>query len=127
MTVSGTNATPIIRIRNRGLFASGSATLSEQFLPLLARIGKALATESGPVDVIGHTDNQPIRTIPFPSNFQLSAARAKSAAAALAQPIGDPSRLRTEGRADSDPIATNATPDGREQNRRIEVVLHRRG
>ena len=127
VTVTGTDATPVVRIRNQGLFGSGSAALNERFLPLLDRIGKALAAEPGPVDVLGHSDNQPIRTVQFPSNFQLSAARAKSAAAALARGIGDASRLRTEGRADADPVATNATPEGREQNRRIEVVLHRQG
>ncbi len=127
VTVAGTDATPIVRIRNRGLFASGSAALNERFLPLLDRIGKALAEEPGPVDILGHSDNQPIRTVQFPSNFQLSAARAKSAATALARSIGNASRLRTEGRADADPVASNATPEGREQNRRIEVVLHRGG
>jgi len=127
VTVAGTDATPIVRIRNQGLFGSGSASLNERFLPLLARIGLALAAESGPVDVVGHSDNQPIRTVQFPSNLQLSAARAKSAASALARSIGDASRLHTEGRADADPVASNATPEGREQNRRIEVVLHRQG
>ncbi len=126
VTVTGTEATPVIRIRNRGLFASGSATLNERFMPLMNRIGLALIPEPGTVDVVGHSDNQPIRTVQFPSNFQLSAARAKSAAAALARNV-DPARLHTEGRADADPVASNATPEGREQNRRIEMTLHRPG
>jgi len=125
VTVLGTNATPIVRIRNPGLFQSGSATLSPRFVPLLERIGAALATEPGRVDVTGHTDNQPIRNVRFPSNFQLSAARAVSAAQVLARTIGDPSRIRTEGRADADPVASNSTPEGQELNRRVEVVLHR--
>jgi type VI secretion system protein ImpK len=125
VSVLGTDATPIVRIRNQGLFASGSATLNERFAPLLDRIGKALAAEKGSVNVIGYTDNQPIRTVKFPSNFQLSAARAAAATAALAQSMGGTERLHAEGRADADPIAPNTTPDGREQNRRIEVVLHR--
>lgn len=79
------------------------------------------------MEVIGYTDNQPIRSVKFPSNFQLSAARAKVAAANIAKGIGDPSRIRTEGRADADPIASNATAEGREENRRIEVVLRREG
>lgn len=127
VTVTGTEATPIVRISNRGLFASGSATLNPQFLPLLGRIGQALRTEPGVVDVQGHTDNQPIRTVQFPSNFQLSTARARAASAALAAAIDDPARLRTEGRADAGPVGPNSTPEGREQNRRIEVVLHRPG
>jgi type VI secretion system protein ImpK len=63
--------------------------------------------------------------VQFPSNFQLSAARAQAASSAIARTIGDAGRLRAEGRADADAIASNATAEGREQNRRIEVVLHR--
>jgi type VI secretion system protein ImpK len=63
--------------------------------------------------------------VQFPSNFQLSVARAEAAKKLLTNTIGDPARLAAEGRGESDPIAPNATPEGREQNRRIEVVLHR--
>jgi len=85
-----------------------------------------LRTEPGQVDVVGYTDNQPIHTVKFPSNFQLSKARAQAAAAVIANAIDEPARLSTQGRADEDPIASNDTPDGRQQNRRIEVVLHRK-
>jgi len=125
--VLGTPAQPLVRITGRGMFASGSATLIPSFKPLLDRIALALKEERGPVKVIGYTDNEPIRTIAFPSNFQLSAARAQAAANALAASIGDPSRVTIEGRADADPIASNATPEGRERNRRIEIVLNRQG
>jgi type VI secretion system protein ImpK len=109
------------------MFASGSATLTPSFKPLLDRIGLALKEEQGPVKIIGYTDNEPIRTIAFPSNVQLSDARAKAAAKIIATTVGDPARLSTEGRADADPIDTNATPQGRERNRRIEIVLYRQG
>jgi len=125
--VLGTPAQPLVRITGRGMFASGSATLTPSFKPLLDRIGLALKEENGPVRVIGYTDDQPIRTIAFPSNFQLSTARAQSASAIIAASLGDASRLTVEGRADADPIAPNSTPDGRERNRRIEVVLNRQG
>ena len=125
VVVKGTDATPIVIIRNRGLFASGSATLNDGFLPLLDRIGKALAAEQGKVDVIGYTDNQPIRTVKYPSNYPLSADRAQAASRVLARSMGGADRLHTEGRGEADPIAPNTTADGREQNRRIEVVLHR--
>ena len=69
VAVLGTDATPIVRIRNRGLFASGSASLNPQFGPLLDRIGRALAAEQGRVDVVGYTDNQPIRTVRVPVQF----------------------------------------------------------
>ena len=74
--------------------------------------------------MIDHTDNQPVRTVKFPSNFQLSAARVNSVRAIVTRDIGDPARVSAEGRADADPIAPNTTAEGREQNRRIEIVLH---
>jgi len=125
VSVLGTRAVPIVRIRNRGLFPSGSAVVSSNFVRLLERIGEALKTERGPVQVIGYTDNQPIRTVQFPSNFQLSAARAEAARAIIVRALGDPGRVTAEGRADADPVSSNATPEGREDNRRIEVVLRR--
>ena len=101
--------------------------MQPSFKPLLDRIGLALKEEPGSVQVIGYTDDQPIRTITFPSNFQLSAARAQAASAIIATTVGDKSRLTAEGRADADPIASNATAEGRERNRRIEIVLNRQG
>jgi type VI secretion system protein ImpK len=127
VSVVGTEAVPVVRISGTGMFASGSATLEPRFLGLLGRIGEALKTEPGPVTVAGYTDNQPIRTVKFPSNFQLSAARAQSAVDVMARSIGDPARLRAEGRGNADPLASNDTVAGREMNRRIEVILHRQG
>ncbi|WP_237217219.1 type VI secretion system protein TssL, long form, partial [Falsiroseomonas oryziterrae] len=129
VTVEGTDAAPLVRIRNRGMFPSGSATLNPAFQPLMARIGEALREElrlgPGSVLVIGHSDNQPIRTVAFPSNFALSAARAEAARVALLRTLGNPSAISSEGRADTEPVADNATPEGREANRRIEVLLRR--
>ncbi len=125
VSILGTPATPIIRVNTRTGFSSGDATLHAPLAAVLQKIGTALASEPGPVQVIAYTDNQPIRTVRFPSNFQLSAARARAARAAIARTIGDPGRLSAEGRADADPIASNGTAEGREQNRRIEIVLHR--
>lgn len=113
----------VVNIRGRGMFESGSAAVEPGLLPLLERIGEAMNVEPGPVQVIGHTDNQAIRSVKFPSNFHLSVARAQAVFAVLKQKVNDPARLSAEGRADSEPIASNATPEGREQNRRIEVVL----
>jgi type VI secretion system protein ImpK len=127
VSVLGDEATPIVRIRNAGMFPSGSATVQTRFLPLLERIGVALRTEPGSVLVVGHSDNQPIKTVQFPSNFHLSTARAEAVRAMIARTLGDPARITSEGRADSEPLASNATPEGREQNRRIEVVLRRQG
>ncbi len=127
VTVMCTPPNPIVRIRNRGMFASGSATVDPRFVPLLERIGAALKAENGPVQVIGYTDNQPIHTVQFPSNFQFSTARAQAARALIARALGDPARITAEGRGEADPMTKNTTPEGRDQNRRIEIVLQRQG
>jgi type VI secretion system protein ImpK len=126
VTVVGTQSVPIVRLQSTGMFASGSAVIQPPFLPVLARIAAALRSRPGPVRVVGYTDNQPIHTVAFPSNFQLSHARAQAAAAILAATI-DPGRISAEGRADAEPIATNATAEGRQQNRRVEIVAEQAG
>src|ERR1700730_232982 len=125
VTVLCTPPSPIVRVRNRGMFAPGSAIVEPRFVPLLDRIGQALKAEQGNVQVIGYTDNQPIHNVQFPSNFQLSVARAEAAKNILGNTVGNATRLAAEGRGEADPIASNATIEGREQNRRIEIVLHR--
>ncbi len=118
---------PIVRIPSGGMFASGSATIETRFVPLLERIGAALKGEKGQVKIIGYTDDQRIHTLRFPSNFTLSVARAEAARTILAPALGDPARVVAEGRGEADPIADNHTQAGREQNRRIEIVLYRPG
>jgi len=125
VSVVATPQTIIVRIRVTGMFGSGSATVTQRFVPILERIGSALKDEPGAVMVLGHSDSQPIRTVQFPSNWHLSQARAEAAVVPLGRGIGDPARLKAEGRADAEPIADNATAEGREQNRRIELVLPR--
>lgn len=125
VSIVGTVATPIIRISNRNGFASGSAVPQPGLAAVLERVGTALRNEPGKIQVIGYTDDRPIRTVQFPSNFQLSSARAHAASAVIARALGNPARISSEGRADADPIASNATAEGREENRRIEIVLHR--
>jgi type VI secretion system protein ImpK len=112
-----------VRLLNRDMFASGSATLNAGSLPLLTRIGSALQDEKGDVTVNGYTDNQPIHTVQFPSNWQLSQARADVVAKTLASHLSDPRRVRAKGKGDTDPVAPNATAEGRQQNRRTDVVL----
>ena len=124
VSVLGTTHQPIVRINNQGLFGSGSATVEAADVPLLQKIGQALAKESGTVVVTGYTDNQPIHTLQFPSNFALSQSRAQAAAAILDQTIGDQSRITAKGMGDADPVASNASEAGRAQNRRIEIVLN---
>jgi type VI secretion system protein ImpK len=112
-------------LRGTGLFAAGSATLDPRFLPVIDRIGAALVDEPGLAMVVGHTDNKPIRTVQFASNFELSLSRAEAVRRRLAQTMGSGDRISVAGRADAEPIADNATPQGREMNRRIEIIVLR--
>jgi len=113
----------IVTAQGDGLFEAGSATLSPTFAELLQRIGAAVAKVDGSVQVRGHTDNRPIRSARFPSNWHLSQARADAVAEALAPQLGNRPKLKTEGRADSEPVASNETPEGRAQNRRVEIIV----
>ena len=125
VSLLGTPATPIIRIADHAMFASGGAVVQAASLPLLERISTALRNEGGSLRVIAYTDNQPVRTVQFPSNFQLSTARANAVRVTMLRTVGDPAQISAEGRADADPIAPNTAAEGREQNRRIEIVLRR--
>src|SRR5262244_2198353 len=94
----------IVTLVGDGLFKPGEATVSPQYQSLLGRVADELARNPGKVDVIGHTDNVPIRTLRFSSNWELSKARAESVARLLATRV-DPGRLAAEGVGDTDPIA----------------------
>lgn len=109
-------------IRGDGFFEPGGTTIAPGVRALLPRIGQALATLKGKVLVTGHTDNQPIRSLRFPSNWHLSQERADVVRTELGKLV-EPSRLQAEGRADSEPLADNSTPAGRSRNRRVEVTL----
>jgi type VI secretion system protein ImpK len=113
----------IVTLRGDGLFAPGSATLSPAYLGPLRRVAQALETLPGPVSVIGHTDNQPIRSARFPSNWHLSQERARAVARALQDGAREPARFRIDGRADAEPLGPNDTPAQRALNRRVEIVV----
>jgi len=113
----------IVTLIGDGMFKPGEATVSPQYQSILGRVAAELTRNPGKVDVIGHTDNVPIRTLRFSSNWELSKARAESVARLLATRV-DPRRLAAEGVGDTDPIAPNDTPKGQARNRRVEIVLH---
>ena len=115
-----------IRIAGSGMFGSGSDQLQSRFEKPLNRVAQALNEPEGPIIIVGHSDNVPIRSSRFPSNMHLSLARAESVMKTLAGQINDPGRLKAEGRAEKDPIASNDTAEGRAKNRRIEIVLVRK-
>jgi type VI secretion system protein ImpK len=112
----------IIIIRGDGFFNAGSADVSAGVMPLLSRIGQELARLPGQILVTGHTDNQPIRSLRYPSNWNLSQERAQSVKNILSGSV-KPERIRSEGQADTKPVADNASPAGRAKNRRVEITL----
>ena len=112
----------IVTIAGDGFFESSSAEVAGSVRPLLAQVAQALAQLPGSVLVTGHTDNQPIRSLRFPSNWHLSQARAESVRELLS-PTVKAERIKAEGRAESQPVDDNATPAGRARNRRVEITL----
>jgi len=112
-----------VRIAGDGLFASGSVTVNERYLPLFKTIAAALQKLPGQILVAGHTDNRPIRSLRYPSNWHLSKARAAAVAELLSIDLTQPERVRSEGLGEAEPLASNGTPEGRARNRRVEITL----
>lgn len=116
----------VVEIDNLLLFQSGKADAKPEFQPIAADIAAALEPERGPIRIVGHTDNvKPRKSSPFKSNFDLSVARAKAVEALMAPKFSDPSRLTVDGKGEDEPIADNATPEGRARNRRVDVMIPR--
>jgi len=122
ITVTDESRRSTVRLRGDSFFDSGSAMPTAASMPVLARIGEALAKMPGEVLITGHSDNQPIRSLRYPSNWHLSAARAQAVMDALSAQV-HPSRMRADGKADAEPVAANDTPANRARNRRVEIVL----
>ena len=116
----------IVIIKGDGFFEPGSAEIAGKVQPLIGRIGAALQALPGNVLITGHSDNQPIRSVRYPSNWHLSQDRAAAVKTTLGTLV-KPERLRSEGRADAEPVDANATPAGRARNRRVEVTLFVQG
>ncbi len=114
-----------IRLAGSGMFGSGSDSLKKAFKVPLERVAAALKDTKGPIIIVGHSDNQPIKSARFPSNMHLSLARAEAVTKTLAGLVEDKSRLKAEGRADKEPIVKNDSAEGRATNRRIEILLVR--
>ena len=114
----------VIRVEEKGSFPSGSAQLTWEFEGLLLEMAKVLATIPGNLTIEGHTDNVPIRTERFYSNWDLSAARAAAVAnVLLARDYVQPTRLAVTGRADTEPRVSNTSPGNRAKNRRVEIII----
>lgn len=113
----------VVTIRGDGLFAPASATLVPEREELMRRIGDALALAGGQVLVTGHTDNTPMRSARFPSNWHLSEERARTVRDLLIARKVPAERIQAEGRADSEPLLANDSASNRAMNRRVEVTL----
>jgi chemotaxis protein MotB len=112
----------VISLEEAGFFTSGSADVQPHSLPVLARLAAALPPS--PIRVEGHTDIIPIHTAQFASNWELSSARATTIARYLLEHGNvKPTELGAEGYAEFRPMASNATPEGRARNRRVDIIL----
>jgi len=123
--VSGDNQRTIIRIREKGSFSSGSATLNRRFKPVLKKIADAIEKTPGKIHISGHTDNIPISTFKFRSNWELSSARAVSILGHILQinkKIPN-NRVVIQGYSDTIPLVPNTTPKNRATNRRVEIEV----
>ncbi len=116
----------MITILDNALFDSGSAVVRPEAQKLAAEIAGLLVPQPRRVAVLGHTDNVPIHTDEFPSNWDLSSKRALNFMKILLQnPNLDPKRFSATGYGEYHPIASNDTPEGRAKNRRVEVLIMR--
>lgn len=124
LEIEAREQTIIIRIKEKGSFQSGSDEMREDFIPVLTKITEHLVTIPGKIEVVGHTDNIPIKTFRFRSNWELSSARAVSVLHQLLRNKElDPERLEVKGQADTHPLVSNDSSENRAQNRRVEIVV----
>ena len=126
LEIEAYNDRVLIRIRERGSFGSGRAELKREFLPVLKLIADVLNQRDGHFIIAGHTDDIPIETRRFRSNWDLSAARAASVVHFFIQQGDvDPERMEISAMADNEPIVPNDSWENRAKNRRVEIsVLH---
>jgi chemotaxis protein MotB len=125
LTVRGNELWIEIELNSSLLFPSGDALPNDHAFALIEKVAGILAPFDNPIHVEGFTDNLPISTDKFPTNWELSAARAGSVVRMLAAQGVDPSRLAAVGYGEFQPVADNATAAGRARNRRVILVVSR--
>jgi chemotaxis protein MotB len=123
ITVRRTNNWVEVEVRSDILFPSGSAVVSPAALPVLEQIAAAVKGLPNLLRVEGHTDNVPVRSGPYRSNWELSAGRAASVVHLFTENGVDPSRLSVVAYGEQRPLKVNATPEGRNANRRVLIVI----
>jgi chemotaxis protein MotB len=112
-----------LEIKSRVLFESGDARLERAAVPVIGEVADILQSSANPIQVEGFTDNNPINTPRFPSNWELSAARAASVVHLLDRYGIQPDRMSAIGYGEYKPIADNSTEAGRQKNRRVVLVI----
>ena len=123
VTVSINQRGLVVSLKESGFFDSGSANLKHASYPLLNDVIESLSSYSNGIRVEGHTDNVPISSSAFPSNWELSTARATHVLQYMMKQEFDPSQLSAAGYGEYRPVADNGTDDGRRKNRRVDIVL----
>ena len=113
----------VVILKGDGLFASAATEVRGGYIDVIRRIAAAMNNVSGQIQVIGYSDNVPIRSARFASNFELSLARARSVQILLQQQLAQPSRVKAEGRGESNPLVPNTSAENRARNRRVEITL----
>ncbi|QDY40861.1 DotU family type VI secretion system protein [Candidatus Pantoea soli] len=113
----------VVTLKGDGLFASASTEVRGRYDAVIQRIAAAMNNVSGKILVIGYSDNVPIRSARFASNYELSLARAQSVQMLLQQQLADPARVKAEGRGESHPLVPNTSAENRARNRRVEITL----
>ena len=114
----------MIRVLESAAFDPGSAQLKRQMFPILDLIARELKELPNHLRVEGHTDNTPISTVEFPSNWELSTARATGVVRYLVEELNfDPARVSALGFSEYHPVADNATLEGRMRNRRVDIIV----
>lgn len=117
---------PVFVLGERITFEQGRAELLEDFQPTLQRIAGFIASQSGyHILVSGHSDDTPIKTAAFPSNWELSAARAAAVVRFLSENGVDPGRVSIRGYGEYSPLYANSSTENRQANRRVEIKLTR--
>lgn len=114
----------VVRFPDKVSFPSGSGEFKDEFLPILTKFLTVLQNSEGQILISGHTDDIPISTTQYRSNWDLSASRATSVAHYILQYTNiDPGRITVQGFADSRPLAPNDNPENRSRNRRVEITI----
>ncbi len=114
----------VIRVSDQFFFHTGEAAIRPEVQPFLKALGQTLQGLDNPIRIEGHTDNVPINTAQFPSNWELSTSRATTIIRYFLTNFKfDPQKLSAAGYGEYRPVAANDTPEGRDQNRRVDVVI----